>query len=145
VQATLRPGLTGHLDYTVPASRTVPHLLPESAEFAGLPSVLATGYLVGLVEWACMRALDGHLDEDERTVGVHVDLTHQAPTPPGDTVTIDVELTAAQGRRLTFTVQAADTAGTICQGTHQRAVISLERFERGLAARVTPAAARQQA
>ncbi|MEU6712345.1 hypothetical protein ABZ897_12775 [Nonomuraea sp. NPDC046802] len=60
--------------------RTVPHLLPESDYFAALPSVLATGYLVGVVEWTCMRALDGHLEDDEQTLGVHVDLSHQAPT-----------------------------------------------------------------
>jgi fluoroacetyl-CoA thioesterase len=60
VKPTLQPGLTGHLEYRVPAERTVPHLLPEAGEFQGMPRVLATGYLIGLVEWACMRALRGH-------------------------------------------------------------------------------------
>lgn len=92
---TLRTGLAARLDYLVPEGRTAPHLLPESAEFAALP---ATGYLVGLVEWACLGALASHLDEDERTVGVHVDLSHEAPTPPGCGVTIEVELIAFDGR-----------------------------------------------
>ena len=90
---TLRPGLTASLTYEVAADRTVPHLLPEAAEFADMPQVLATGYLVGLVEWTCIRALRGHLDDSERTVGVHVDLSHEAPTPPHRTLTID-EVTA---------------------------------------------------
>jgi fluoroacetyl-CoA thioesterase len=140
VRSTLQPGLTGRLEYLVPAERTVPHLLPEAGEFADMPPVLATGYLVGLVEWACMRALHGHLDDGERTVGVHVDVSHEAPTPPGGTVTFEVELTAVDGRRLTFTVLARDDAGVVCRGVHQRSVINRDRFERTLAARTVPGA-----
>ena len=126
---TLRPGLRASLSYEVAADRTVSHLLPESAEFADMPQVLATGYLVGLVEWACMRALNGHLDDGERSVGVHVDLSHDAPTPPRRTVTIDVELTAVDGRTLTFAVRGRDDVAQICAGTHRRAVVHLARFE----------------
>jgi fluoroacetyl-CoA thioesterase len=137
MRPTLQPGLTGHLEYLVQADRTVPHLLPEAAEFSDTPHVLATGYLVGLVEWTCMRALLGHLDEGERTLGVHVDLSHETPTPPGSIVTFDVELTAISGRQLTFAVHAADDAAVVCRGTHRRAVIDRERFEHKLSARST--------
>jgi fluoroacetyl-CoA thioesterase len=133
VKPTLQPGLTARLVYAVPAGRTVPHLLPESADFAALPAVLATGYLVGLVEWACMRALHGHLDDGEQTLGVHVDLSHEAPTPPGGTLTIDTALSAVQSRQLTFTVTVADEAAVVCRGTHRRAVIDRQRFGRKLA------------
>jgi len=126
---TLRPGLTASLTYEVAADRTVPHLLPEASEFADMPQVLATGYLVGLVEWTCMRALRGHLDDSERTVGVHIDLSHDAPTPPHRMLTLDVELTAVDGRRLTFAVKGRDEAADICRGTHQRTVVHLARFE----------------
>lgn len=136
MKSTLRPGLTATLDYRVPETRTVPHLLPESEEFGRMPSVLATGYLVGLVEWTCMRALSGHLDDGERTVGVHVDLSHEAATPPGCTVTITVELTEIDGRRLGFTVEAKDDAAIVCRGTHRRAVIDLGRFEERLTGRI---------
>lgn len=134
MRASLRPGLTARLDYVVPAERTVPHLLPESDEFAALPAVLATGYLVGIVEWTCMRALRGHLDSGEQTLGVHVNLSHQAPTPPGAALTVHVELTAVEGRQLTFTVHAN---ATVCQGTHRRAVINAERFHQRLNTRTT--------
>ena len=135
---SLRPGLTARLDYVVPDGRTVPHLLPESEEFAALPPVLATGYLVGIVEWTCMRALHGHLDGGEQTLGVHVDLSHEAPTPPGGTLTVDVELAAVDGRQLSFTVHAADADATVCRGTHRRAVIDAERFHRRITSRTAP-------
>ncbi|SHK20351.1 Thioesterase superfamily [Pseudonocardia thermophila] len=135
MRPSLRPGLTAQLDYVVPAERTVPHLLPESAEFAVLPSVLATGYLVGIVEWTCMKALHGKLDDDEQTLGVHVDLSHEAPTPPGVLLTVRAELSAVEGRRLIFTVEARDDAATVCRGTHHRAVINGARFRERIAAR----------
>jgi fluoroacetyl-CoA thioesterase len=132
MRPTLRPGLTARLEYQVPAERTVPYLLPESAEFAALPDVLATGYLVGLVEWCCMRAIGGHVAGGQQTVGVHVDLSHEAPTPPGRTLTVDAELTAVEGRQLTFSVQVMDEATIVCRGRHRRAVIDRARFDRTL-------------
>lgn len=135
MRSTLQPGLTATLTYEVRRGRTVPHLLPESAEFAGLPAVLATGYLVGIVEWACMRAVNEHLDDGEQTLGVHVDVSHAAPTLPGDVLTVRVELASVDGRQLTFTVTAADQVGEVCQGTHRRAVIDRARFEDRLATR----------
>lgn len=135
----LYAGLTARFDYQVPENRTVPHLLPEAPPFATMPHVLATGFLVGLVEWTCIQAIDGCLGEGERTVGVHVDLSHEAPTLPGSTVRFEVELTEAKGRQLTFSVHAAEQDGTVvCRGTHQRAVIDLERFEAKVRARHTP-------
>ncbi|MFA1547062.1 thioesterase family protein [Actinomadura chokoriensis] len=128
MRASLQPGLTAQLDYVVPPDRTVPHLLPESDHFAALPPVLATGYLVGIVEWTCMRALDGHLEDGEQTLGVHVDLSHQAPTPPGVTLTVHVELTAVEGTQLTYGVHAHDDAATVCRGTHRRAIVDTARF-----------------
>jgi fluoroacetyl-CoA thioesterase len=137
MHTSLRPGLAARLDYVVPAERTVPYLLPESGEFAALPPVLATGYLVGIVEWTCMRALNGHLEDGEQTLGIHVDLSHRAPTPPGSTVTVHAELTAVDGKQLTFTVHAHDDAATVCEGTHRRAIINTERFNARLRTRDT--------
>jgi predicted thioesterase len=75
--STITAGLTATMDYRVPAERTVPHLLPEAPEFATMPDVLATGYLVGLVEWTCMQALTPHLPSHQRTLGVHIDDAHR--------------------------------------------------------------------
>jgi fluoroacetyl-CoA thioesterase len=135
VKETLRPGLTARLEYVVPAERTVPHLLPEAAEFTALPDILATGYLVGIVEWACIRAVAEHLDAGEQTLGVHVDITHDAPTPPGTTVTVEVELTGVEGRQLAFAIQARDDNAVISRGIHRRAAITTSRFQARLKAR----------
>ncbi|MDQ1029468.1 fluoroacetyl-CoA thioesterase [Streptomyces umbrinus] len=129
MEPSLKPGLNATLNYQVPEYRTVPHLLPESEEFAVMPSVLATGYLVGLVEWTCMQALAPHLPTSQRTLGVHVDLSHEAPTPPGSTVTIEAVLTAVKGRRLLFDVTAHDEAAIVCRGSHRRTIVDLNRFE----------------
>lgn len=128
MKASLQPGLTARLEYVVPSERTVPHLLPESEEFAALPAVLATGFLVGIVEWTCIRALAGQLDEGEQTLGVHVDLSHEAPTPVGCPLTVRAELTKVERRQLTFNVEAFDDAAIVCRGNHRRAIIDTERF-----------------
>lgn len=132
---SLRPGLSARMNYVVPSERTVPHLLPESDHFAALPEILATGYLVGIVEWTCMRALDGHLSDGEQTLGVHIDLSHQAPTPPGSLLTVDAELTGVDDRQLTFSIHAHDDTATVGAGTHRRAVINAERFHTRMRAR----------
>jgi fluoroacetyl-CoA thioesterase len=129
MRPSLVPGLTYELRYDVGPDRTVPKLLPDSEEFAAMPEVLATGYMVGLIEWACILALNPHLDwPREQTVGTHVDVTHVAATPPGMTVRIRVELIAVEGRKLTFKIEARDDADVISTGRHERFVIEAERF-----------------
>lgn len=129
MKGDLRAGIRHTMQYTVPSTRTVPMLLPESEDFTAMPEVLATGYLVGIIEWACIQTLHGFLDHNELTLGTHVDLSHQAPTVPGSTVTIEVELTEVEGRSLTFAIQAHDDHAVISRGTHQRGVIDRNRFQ----------------
>jgi fluoroacetyl-CoA thioesterase len=125
----LEPGLTGALTFRVPANKTVPFLYPEAPEFLSMPSVFATGYLVGLVEWACMRLIAPHLDVPTmQTVGTDVKLSHVAATPPGLDVTVHVRLDRVEGRTLTFSVTADDGIDVICQGTHERVIIDTARF-----------------
>ena len=57
MKETLRAGLTHQFRFTIPATKTVPHLYPESAMFQEMPQVLATGFMVGLMEWACIEAI----------------------------------------------------------------------------------------
>lgn len=68
-------------------------------------------------------------------MGTRIDLTHEAPTPPGETVTVDVTVREVDGRRIVFDVEARDPAAIICRGSHERAVIDAERFAKRLAAR----------
>ena len=92
MRPTLAAGLTHELRFTVPVTKTVPHLYPESPEFAAMPEVFATGFMVGFVEWACIQAIAPHLDEGELSLGTHVDLSHLAATPPGMEVVARVRL-----------------------------------------------------
>jgi fluoroacetyl-CoA thioesterase len=133
---TLRPGLTYEFRYQVPATRTVPHLLPEAPDFAAMPQVLATGYLVGLLEWTCMQLLRPHIDwPAEQTVGTHIAISHEAATPPDLTVTVSAVLAEVVGRRLVFTVSAHDGHDTIARGTHERVLIDSQRFAEKAAAK----------
>ncbi len=59
---SLTAGLTWQFRFSVPENRTVPYLLPESPEFQLMPRVLATGFMVGLIEWTCIQAVNPHLD-----------------------------------------------------------------------------------
>ena len=67
---TLKPGIESEFKFHIPESKTVPALYPESAEFQEMPEVFATGFLVGFLEWACIKAINPHQREiqfkDER-------------------------------------------------------------------------------
>ena len=130
---TLRPGLRHSFAYCVPVHKTVPALYPEAPEFQVMPEVFATGFLVGLVEWTCIQALAPHLDPGEQSVGSRVELSHEAPTPPGMTVTVDVALQEVDGRRVAFEVEARDERELVCRGRHERFVIDAGRFAKRLA------------
>ncbi|MGQ0750383.1 MAG: thioesterase family protein [Betaproteobacteria bacterium] len=126
---SLQPGLTYRFEFRMPDNKTVPHLYPESDMFRAMPEVLATGYMVGLMEWACIEALRPHLDwPKEQSLGTHVNFSHLAATPPGLTVTVDVRLDRIEGRKLFFSVSAHDGIDKITEGTHQRIVIDAARF-----------------
>jgi fluoroacetyl-CoA thioesterase len=124
----------------VPVDKTVPSLYPEAPEFQAMPAVFATGFLVGLVEWTCIQALAPHLEAPEQSLGTRIELSHEAPTPPGETVTVEVTLREVEGRRLLFDVEARDESALICRGRHERAVIDAERFAKRLAERTRPRA-----
>lgn len=130
MKPSLQPGIRYQHRFVVPSSKTVPALYPESAEFLAMPEVFATGFLVGFLEWACIKAINPHLDwPEEQSVGTHIDVSHEAATPPGLEVTASVELIAVEGRRLTFTVEAHDGIDRISQGRHERFVINKAKFD----------------
>ena len=127
---TLAVGLQYQHTFKVPISKTVPALYPEADEFLAMPEVFATGYLVGFLEWACIKAINPYLDfPHEQTVGTHINVSHQAATPAGLTVTANVQLIEIEGRKLTFKVEAHDGIDLISQGTHERFIIHKEKFD----------------
>ncbi len=125
----LRERLTYQHKFTVTDKKTVPHLYPESDLFQEMPHVLATGFMVGLLEWACIELLRPYLNwPEEQTLGTHVDFSHDAPTLPGMTVTIDVELVKIDGRKLVFQVSAHDGIDIISTGSHERILVDQKKF-----------------
>lgn len=130
MKASLQPGIRYEHRFVVPKSKTVPKLYPEAEEFVAMPAVLATGYLVGLIEWACIKAINPHIDWPiEQTVGTRIDITHSAATPPGLEITVYVELLEVDGRRLSFAVRAHDGVEEISNGRHERYVVDRARFD----------------
>lgn len=131
---TLHPGMTFEFDYLVSEKRTVPNLFPDIEEGAAMPKVLATGYLVGLMEFACIKFINPHIDwPRQQTVGIHINVSHTAATPPGMTVTIKGKLEKVEGRKLSFSLEAFDDQDQISQGTHERFIIDAEKFNAAVA------------
>lgn len=127
---TLKPGIKYTHKFTVPGTKTVPALYPEAAEFIVMPQVFATGFMVGLLEWACIKAINPHLDwPQEQTLGTHINVSHIAATPPGLEVTVMVELIEVSGKKLVFAVEAHDGVDLISTGNHERYIVDRDKFE----------------
>jgi fluoroacetyl-CoA thioesterase len=139
MKTSLKPGLKHRMTFTVPENKTVPHLYPEAAMFQEMPKVFATGYMVGLFEWACIELIRDHLDPGEGSLGVHVDFSHLAATPPGLTVTVEAECTSVDGKRLGFTVRGHDGVDVIGEGNHARAVVAWDKFNAKVAGKAKAA------
>jgi fluoroacetyl-CoA thioesterase len=129
MKETLKTGIHHEFKYKILESKTVPALYPEAPEFQVMPNVLATGFLVGLIEWTCIQAINPHIDwPREQTVGTDIQVNHTAATPPGLEVTVFVKLIEVDRRRLVFEVSASDGVDVISKGTHERFIIDAETF-----------------
>ncbi|MBI4807681.1 MAG: thioesterase family protein [Nitrosomonadales bacterium] len=130
MKASLKPGLKYEHKFLLPPTKTVPALYPEAEEFLAMPEVFATGFLVGFLEWACIKCINPHIDwPTEQTLGTHIDVSHLAATPPGMEITANVELIEVDGKRLVFQVEAHDGVDVISKGRHERHIVNKERFD----------------
>ncbi len=129
MKPSLQAGARTEFSFRVPATKTVPYLYPEAHEFQLMPTVFATGFMVGLMEWTCLYILEEHLDQGEGSLGVHINVSHVAATVPGQTVTVEAECTKVAGRRIFFHVKAHDGIDLIGEGEHERVVVDWEKFE----------------
>jgi fluoroacetyl-CoA thioesterase len=145
MKPTLLPGLTHRFTYTVPVTKTVPHLYRESPELSAMPEVFATGFMVGLMEWTCVQLLAPHLDPGEGSLGVHIDVSHKAATPVGFTITVDAECIEVRGPRAKFSVRAHDGIDEIGAGIHERFIVTWDRFNKSVAAKTAKADAKVDA
>ncbi|GAB3545234.1 thioesterase family protein [Noviherbaspirillum agri] len=129
-----KPGITYEWTYVVPERSTVPRLYHDTHFCLDMPDVLATGYMVGLMELACTNGIMPYVDwPQEQSVGVHVNFSHLAATLPGMTLQIRGEVVEVEGRRVKFRVEAWDGIDKITEGTHERMIIIPEKFNARLA------------
>jgi len=127
MKARPKIGTTGELRFQVEAR----HVIDFATD--GMPAVLSTPNLIGLLERTARQALDPFLEPGERTVGMEIDLRHLAPTPIGVRVTCVARLVAIEGPAHTFHLEARDEHEVIARGLHKRGVIRVESFARRVA------------
>lgn len=104
----------------------------------GMPAVLATPRLIGLLERTARELLYPYLEGEERTVGVDIELKHLAPTPLGAKVTCTARVISTDRHLVTYQIEARDEEERIARGIHQRAVIRVSSFARRVAAKARP-------
>lgn len=95
---------------------------------SGSLRVYATPCMAALMEGAACEALGGLLSEEQTTVGIELNLKHLAATPVGMEVRAEAEVTAVEGKIITFAITAYDEAGKIGEALHKRAIVSSQKF-----------------
>jgi predicted thioesterase len=120
--SNLTSGLSAEMKMTVDEADTA------SKWGSGLVPVYSTPAMVGLMEAAAVKALDGQLEPGQTSVGGRIDVRHLAATPVGMSVHARAELTAFNGRKLSFRVEAWDEVEKIGEGLHERFVIDTDKF-----------------
>ena len=114
-------------------------LFPDARIMDDMPDVLASAYIIGLFEWACVEQLAPFCEPGEGSLGIAFDLSHVSPTPPGLTVTVKTEVIGIDGRFITFHVRGSDGQDMIGEGRHKRAVTRWDKFNAKVAAKAARA------
>ena len=97
---------------------------------SGTLDVFATPAMIALMEKTAWTSIAPYLEEGEGSVGIKLEISHDAPIPLGMTITCESELVEVDGRRLVFSVTANDGKDTIGKGTHERFLIDEEKFQK---------------
>jgi len=132
----LRPGLKGTATLRVGAEHTAPRV------GSGRVAVLATPVMINLIEAAALDACEDLLPDNVQSLGIHLDVRHFAATPVGMVVEAIAELLSIEGRTLTFRVEARDERELIGDGSHQRVVVNVSRFDERVQRKLAPPPAR---
>jgi predicted thioesterase len=123
VLSRITPGLTGTAEIVVGPEHTAPFV------GSGRIAVLATPVMINVIEAASLAAVEHLLPAGHQSLGIHLDVSHVAATPVGLRVTATAEVIGVEGRTIKFRVEARDEVETIGSGTHERVVVSVERFD----------------
>lgn len=119
---SIEVNLTGNASVSVSSANTAATMK------SGSLAVFATPAMCALMEEAACAAVAAHLEEGSGTVGISLNITHDRATKLGDTVTAKATVTAVEGRKIAYTVEACDSKGVIGKGTHERFLIDNEKF-----------------
>jgi fluoroacetyl-CoA thioesterase len=114
----IRPGLEGRLERVVEGDLITRHV--------GGKGTFATPAMIGLMEWASHKSLQGLLPEGQTTVGYEVHVRHLAPAAPGSTVVVTSKLTEVKGNKLYFEVSCHQGDKLLGSGTHKRAIVAAD-------------------
>ena len=96
--------------------------------YPNLPDVFATPFLAGLMERVSAELINERLDAGEQSVGISMNLKHIAATPLGMEVRVKTQISAVEGRKLTFALEAFDEVEKIGEATHERFIIQADKF-----------------
>jgi fluoroacetyl-CoA thioesterase len=122
MSSPFHPGMTHELQVKTKPEDSAQKFYPH------LPDVFATPFLVGLMERVSAELINMHLKPGEQSVGIGMDLKHMAATPLGMEIRVKTEVTAVEGRKLTFRLEAHDEVEKIGEATHERFIIQADKF-----------------
>jgi predicted thioesterase len=122
MSSVFHPGMTHELKVKTKSEDSAQKFYPH------LPDVFATPFLAGLMERVSAELINMHLKPGEQSVGISMDLKHMAATPLGMEIRVRTEVTAVEGRKLTFRLEAFDEVEKIGEASHERFVIQADKF-----------------
>ena len=129
MKSRLRIGEIGEL--------AIPTDMSHAVEFHGdgMPAVVSTPHIIQFLERTARHALTPHLDADERSVGLEIDIRHLAPTPVGQTIHCRAQVLSVDGSKVQFQIEARDAHEVIVRGLHKRAIIRTDSFTKRVKAK----------
>jgi predicted thioesterase len=119
----LQPGLSGSATMVVGEEHTAPRV------GSGRVRVLATPVMINLIEAAALAAVEKLLPEGHQSLGTLLNVRHIAATPVGMRVTASAEVVGVENRTIRFRVEARDERELIGDGTHERVVVNVAKFD----------------
>ncbi len=126
----LHAGLEGKAELTVTHEHTAPFV------GSGRIAVLATPVMINVIEAAALDAVEALLPAGHQSLGTRLDVSHVAATPVGMTVTATARVIGVDGRRLFMRVEARDEKDLIGEGTHERVIVNVARFDQRVAEKI---------
>ncbi|MGC9966198.1 MAG: thioesterase family protein [Syntrophobacteraceae bacterium] len=122
MESPFHPGMSRELTVVTTQEDSARRFYPN------LPDVFGTPCLGGLMERVSAELINQHLNPGEQSVGISMNLKHSAATPIGMTVRVRTEVTAVEGRKLAFKLEAFDEVEKIGEATHERFIIVADKF-----------------